>query len=42
MAVGGAPKRLKADPNGSGVNRLDTDDILAPHWVDSFSGAGHL
>jgi hypothetical protein len=34
MAVGWAPKRLKADPNASGVNRLDTDDILAPHSVD--------
>ena len=31
MAVGWAPNRLKADPNGSGVNRLDTDDILVPH-----------
>ncbi|MCJ7608073.1 hypothetical protein MUP00_00185 [Candidatus Bathyarchaeota archaeon] len=31
MAVGWAPNRLKADPNGSGVNRPDTDDILAPH-----------
>jgi hypothetical protein len=31
MAVGWAPNRLKAGPNGSGVNRLDTDDILAPH-----------
>ncbi|GAG03602.1 unnamed protein product [marine sediment metagenome] len=25
------PYRLKAGPNGSGVNRMDTDDILAPH-----------
>ena len=31
MAVGWAPNRLKAGPNGSGVNRLDTDGILAPH-----------
>ncbi len=31
MAVGWAPNRLKVGPNGSGVNRLDTDDILAPH-----------
>ncbi len=31
MAVGWVPNRPKADPNGSGVNRLDTDDILAPH-----------
>ena len=31
MAVGWALSRLKAGPNGSGVNRLDTDDILAPH-----------
>ena len=38
MAVGWAPNRLKADPNGSGVNRLDTDDILAPH-THSLRGA---
>ncbi len=31
MAVGWAPNRLKAGPNGSSVNRMDTDDILAPH-----------
>jgi len=31
MAVGWAPNRPKADPNGSGANRLDKDDILAPH-----------
>jgi hypothetical protein len=31
MAVGRPPNRLKAGPNGSGVNRMDTDDILAPH-----------
>jgi hypothetical protein len=31
MAVGWAPNRLKADPNSAGVNRLDADDILAPH-----------
>ena len=31
MTVGWAPNTLEADPNGSGVNRLDTDDILAPH-----------
>jgi hypothetical protein len=36
MAVGWAPNRLKADPNGSGVNPPDTDDILAPHsWNTS-------
>ncbi len=31
MAVGWAPNRLNADPNGSGVNPPDTDDISAPH-----------
>ncbi len=31
MAVGSASNRLKADPNGAGVNRLHTYDISAPH-----------
>jgi hypothetical protein len=31
MAVGWAPNRLRADPNGSDVHRPDTDDILTPH-----------
>jgi hypothetical protein len=41
MAVGWAPNRPKADPNGSGANRLDTDVILAPHrYLDSEEIAG--
>jgi hypothetical protein len=40
MAVGWAPNRLKADPNGSDVNPPDTDDILAPHRLRSEASAG--